>query len=129
MGSSVAAVALGAKVIEKHIKLENEKKSLDAFFSIGPNDFKKMIEEIRIAEKAVGKETFKIDSKTKKALKGRRSLFANKNIKKNEIIKEDSIISVRPFAGLHPKFLEKILEKKAKRNLRYGKPLKLNDFK
>tara|TARA_B100000579_G_scaffold425010_1_gene430183 strand:- start:289 stop:1341 length:1053 start_codon:yes stop_codon:yes gene_type:complete len=128
MGSSISAVALGGKLIEKHIKLENEKKSVDAFFSMGPKDFKKMVNEIRIAEKAVGVKTFKIDKKTKKALSGRRSLFASKDIKKGEIINKDNIKSVRPFTGLHPKYLEKVLGKKAKKSLPYGKPLKLGDF-
>jgi len=126
--SSVAAVSLGAKMIEKHIKLKNEKKSLDAFFSLNPEDFKNMVDDIRTAEKAVGVPTFNIDAKTRLALKGRKSIFVCKNIKKGEKITSRNIRMVRPSTGLHPKYYHKILGKFARRKLNYGKPLKLRDL-
>ncbi len=124
--SSVTAVNFGAKIIEKHLKLKGEKKSLDAFFSMDQFQFKKMVEDIRIAETASGIATFKIDKKTRQLLKGRRSLYVSKNIKKGEKFSNKNIRSVRPFNGLHTKYLHKIIGKKAKKFLKTGQPLSLN---
>jgi N-acetylneuraminate synthase/pseudaminic acid synthase len=126
--SAITSVVLGAKMIEKHFKLENEKKSLDSFFSLGTSEFKKMVKDIRIAEAAMGLKTFKIDKNTKLGLKGRKSIFVRKKIKKNQILNYNNLTIVRPFDGLHPKFYKKVIGKKAKKNLVYGKPLKLTDI-
>ena len=124
--SSVTAVNFGAKIIEKHLKLKGEKKSLDAFFSMDQFQFKKMVEDIRIAESASGKATLNIDKKTKHLLKGRRSLYISKNIKKGEKFSNKNVRSVRPFNGLHTKYLHKIIGKKAKKFLKAGQPLSLS---
>ena len=126
--SAITSVALGAKMIEKHFKLKNEKNSLDSFFSLDPLRFKKMVQDIRVAESAIGLKTFKIDKNTKQGLKGRKSIFIKKKIRKNEIINHNNLTIVRPFDGLHPQFYKKVIGKKAKKNLPYGKPLKLTDI-
>ena len=126
IGSSIAAVLLGARVIEKHIKYYKEKKSLDAFFSLEPNEFKQMVKEIRVAEKSVGKSSLKIDPKTLRAMNGRKSILVNKNINKGEILSEKNIKIVRPAYGLHPKYYNKILGKKVNKKLHIGQSLKLN---
>ena len=123
--SAITAVNFGAKIIEKHLKLKGEKKSLDAFFSMDQFQFKKMVEDIRIAESASGKATLNIDKKTKQLLKGRRSLYVVKNIIKGEKFSQKNIKSVRPFDGLHPKYLREIIGKKAKKSLKVGQPLSL----
>ena len=123
--SAITAVNFGAKIIEKHLKLKGEKKSLDAFFSMDQFQFKKMVEDIRIAESASGKATLNIDKKTKQLLKGRRSLYVVKNIIKGEKFSQKNIKSVRPFDGLHPKYLYEIIGKKAKKSLKVGQPLSL----
>ena len=89
--SAITAVNFGAKIIEKHLKLKGEKKSLDAFFSMDQFQFKKMVEDIRIAESASGKATLNIDKKTKQLLKGRRSLYVVKNIKKGQEFNKKNI--------------------------------------
>ncbi len=124
--SSVTAVNFGAKIIEKHLKLKGEKKSLDAFFSMDQFQFKRMVEDIRIAESASGIATFNIDKKTKQLLKGRRSLYISKNIKKGEKFSNENVRSVRPFNGLHTKYLHKIIGKKAKKSLKAGQSLSLS---
>jgi len=126
--SAVTAVSLGAKMIEKHFKLKNEKKSLDSFFSLDTNQFKDMVKNIRTAEKAIGNMTLKVDKKTKKALNGRKSIYVKKEILKGEILTKDNLAIVRPFSGLHPKYYGYILGKKARKKIPYGKPLKFSDI-
>jgi pseudaminic acid synthase len=126
--SAVTAVSLGAKMIEKHFKLKNEKKSLDSFFSLDTNQFKDMVKNIRTAEKAIGNMTLKVDKKTKKALKGRKSIYVKKEILKGENLTKDNLAIVRPFSGLHPKYYRYIIGKKARKKIPYGKPLKFSDI-
>lgn len=123
--SSITAVNFGAKIIEKHLKLKGEKKSVDAFFSMDQFQFKKMVEDIRLAESASGIPTLQIDNKTRKLLKGRRSLYIIKDIKKGERFNNKNVKSVRPFDGLHTKYFYKIIGKKAKKSLKVGQPLSL----
>ena len=125
IGSSIAAVLLGARVIEKHIKYYNEKKSLDAFFSLDPNQFKLMVDEIRVAEKSIGKNSLKIDPQTLKAMSGRKSIIVNKNLNKGDVLNENNIKIVRPAYGLHPKYYYKVLGKKVTKKHYIGQSLKL----
>ena len=123
--SSISAVILGARLIEKHLKLKGEKKSLDAFFSMDQHQFKKMVNDIRIAENTLGSSTLKLDNKTKKLLGGRRSLFVCNNIKKGEAINLNNVKSVRSFNGLHTKFFKEIIGKRVNKNLKIGQPMSL----
>lgn len=122
----IASVVLGAKIIEKHFILSRSSNGLDKDFSLEPHEFKKMIEAIRNIEQAIGNENFELTPKMENALKYRRSLFVTKNIKKGEIITSDNIRSVRPGAGLHPKYYYEILGKKVKVDIETGEPLLLD---
>ena len=128
IGSSIAATLLGARVIEKHIKYYNEKKSLDAFFSLDPHQFKQMVKEIRVAEKSIGKSSLKIDTKTLKGMNGRKSIIINQVINKGDIIDKNNIKIVRPGYGLHPKYYFKILGRKVKKKHIIGESLKLKNI-
>jgi len=119
----VAAVALGAKIIEKHFILNKNLGGPDAEFSLEPNQFKMMIDEIRNTEKALGKIDYSLSEKTKKSREFSRSLFVVKNIKEGDIFTEENVRSIRPGFGLHPKFYKEVLGKKAKINLEKGTPL------
>jgi pseudaminic acid synthase len=129
MGASIAATSLGACVIEKHLKLENDNTSIDSFFSITPSQFKKMVKEIRNAENSIGKVSFSLGKNQKIILESRRSLYASKNIKKGEKFTNSNVKSVRPGNGLHPEFLKKIIKKKSAKNILKGSPLKLKYIK
>jgi len=120
----VAAVALGARIIEKHFILDRKMGGPDSSFSLEPSEFKKMVEDIRSAEKALGKATFEIKEKIKKSRNFARSLFAVKDIKEGELLTEENIRSIRPSYGLHPKFLNQIVGRKAKTDIKKGTPLK-----
>ncbi|MGK9476880.1 pseudaminic acid synthase [Melioribacter sp. OK-6-Me] len=120
----VAAVALGARIIEKHFILDRKIGGPDSSFSLEPSEFKKMVEDIRNAEKALGKATFEINEKVKKSRTFARSLFAVKDIKEGELLTEENVRSIRPSYGLHPKFLKQVVGRKAKTYIKKGTPLK-----
>ena len=125
INSSVFAAAIGAKVIEKHVVLNKKSKTVDNFFSIDFKEFKKMVNEIRDNERSLGKISYKIHPSSQVNIHGRKSIFVLKNIKKGEKFTKDNIKSIRPYHGLHPKYYEFVLNKKAKKNLFSGDPLKL----
>ncbi len=126
--SAIFAASQGAAMIEKHIKIDNEKKSVDSFFSIDISTLKKMIKEIRDNEISLGKIDHKIPSSAKPNLKSRKSLFVVKDIEKGDIFDEGNIRSIRPSGGLHPKFYKKVLGKKSKMKIKFGTPLKSKHF-
>lgn len=119
----IAAAALGARIIEKHFILDKNIGGPDASFSLEPIEFKKMVDEIRTVEIALGEQKFVQLEKVKKSRTFARSLFIVENIKKGEILTENNIRSIRPSNGLAPKYFNDVLGKKAKVNIEKGTPL------
>jgi len=119
----VVAVSLGAEIIEKHFILERELGGPDAAFSMEPDEFREMVKEVRLAEKALGSVDYSVSESDKNR---RRSLFVVKDISVGEIFSNENIKSIRPGHGLHPNNLPNILGKKSKFDLKAGTPLKLN---
>ena len=119
----IAAVALGAKVIEKHFILSKDIDSPDKEFSLTPDEFKQMVKSIREVDKALGRVEYTLTEKMKKGREFSRSLFVVKDMKSGETFTEENIRSIRPGYGLHPKYLKKILGKKAKSDIKRGTPL------
>lgn len=128
MGStvSVAAVALGARIIEKHFILDRNMGGPDAAFSMEPAEFKHMVDEIRLVEKALGRVNYDLTPKTEKSRVHGRSLFVAEDIKKGETFTLKNVRSVRPSHGLHPKYLPEIIGKKANKDLEMGTPFSLD---
>lgn len=124
IATSLAAVALRAEVIEKHFTLSRKIKTPDNFFSMEPEEFKVLVENIRAAEKGLGGIFYGTSENEKKSRVFRRSLFAVRDIKNGETLTEDNIKSIRPGYGLPPKYLNEIIGKKAKVNIEKGTPLK-----
>ena len=120
----VVATALGATVIEKHFILDRSIGGPDASFSLDEKEFTEMVAAVRMAEKAIGKETYELTEKQKKGKDFSRSLYVVKDIKKGEVITEENVRSIRPGFGLHPKYYNIILGKVAKENLTAGTRLK-----
>lgn len=118
IGVPLAAVALGAKVIEKHIVFENE-KTVDSFFSLETDNFGEMIKEIRNIEQAMGKIDYELTESVKKNFWARRSLYFYKDVKKGESLK-GTYKSVRPGYGLHPKYFDEISTYIAAKNIEKG---------
>lgn len=125
MGSAVAvaSVALGAKMIEKHLTLSRADGGPDAAFSMEPAEFKRMVDEIRIVEKALGKVTYELTDQQKRSREDGRSLFAVKDIKAGETFTEENVRSIRPAFGMHPMYYEKVLGQKAKSDIARGTPM------
>jgi pseudaminic acid synthase len=123
IGAAVCAVALGADVIEKHFTLWRKTKTPDYSFSIEPQELKELVENVRVAEKALGNAQYKLTEDEKKSIIYRRSLFAVENIKKGGFFTEENVKSIRPAYGLRPKYIATILGKKAKRDIKKGTPL------
>lgn len=119
----IASIALGAKVIEKHVTLSRADGGPDSAFSLEPNELKQMVESVRNIEKALGTITYELTDKQKKSKEHTRSLFIVKDIKKGEKFTEENIKSIRPGFGLAPKYINEILGKTASEDLRRGYPL------
>jgi pseudaminic acid synthase len=119
----VAAVALGASIIEKHLCLRRADGGPDAAFSLEPQEFKAMVEAVRIAEKALGTIQFSPGPREANSRKFRRSLFAVEDIKKGELFSRDNVRSIRPSDGLHPRHFNEVLGKRASRDVERGTPL------
>lgn len=125
----IHASSLGASMIEKHICLSKNSKTIDGFFSSTPEDFSKMIDIIKANRISSGQVSLNISKSSKKNLNGRRSLYVIKDIKKGEKISLENIRSIRPRFGLHPKYLSKVINRRVKINLKAGDPLKLSAIK
>ncbi len=116
----VAAVALGAKVIEKHFILDRSIGGPDSGFSLNRQEFKEMVQAVRDTEKMLGRPDYSLTEKKKKSRQFSRSLYAAKDIKKGETFTEENIRSVRPGYGMHPRHLKDILGRKAERDYSFG---------
>lgn len=124
----VVAVALGARVIEKHFILSREMGGVDSHFSLDEKEFTQMVSAVRLAEKMMGKIDLSMDPKKKANRDFARSLFVVEDMKQGEIVTEKNVRSVRPGYGLHPKYFKEILGKKIKKDLSKGTPLKIEDI-
>jgi len=115
ISASIASVALGARIIEKHFILDRKMGGPDAAFSIEPDEFRSMVE--------LGTVNYDLTEKTKKSREFSRSLFVVENIKAGESLTEENVRSIRPGFGLHPRYLEQIIGKKARTDIKKGTPL------
>ncbi|AOR24902.1 pseudaminic acid synthase [Clostridium taeniosporum] len=127
--ASVTAVAMGAKIIEKHFCLNREIQNPDASFSMEPQEFKNMVDNIRLAERAMGRISYELSDNEKQSRKFRRSIFVIKDIKEGEQFTEENIRIIRPGNGLKPKYYEDVLGKIAICDIKRGTPLSWNQVK
>lgn len=118
----VAAVSVGACIVEKHFTLNREIPGPDSAFSLEPDEFKGMVEAIRTAEKALGQVDYTVGEFESKSLVFRRSLFVVEDVKAGEPFTERNVRSIRPGHGLQPKHLKNILGRKAARDVEGGTP-------
>ena len=119
----VAAVSLGACIIEKHFTLSRSIPGPDSAFSLEPHEFREMVKSIRIVEKALGTITYTPSEQEAKMQAYRRSLFVVKDIKAGDRFTQDNVRSIRPGYGLHPKYLSNILGRNASRDIERGTPV------
>ena len=126
---STAAVALGANIIEKHFILDRAMGGPDSEFSMEPGEFKLMVDSIRNVEKALGEVSYELSDNMKANREFSRSLFVVRDMKKDDVISEDNVRSIRPGFGLHPKYLKELLGKKVNKDLKKGTPFELKFIK
>ncbi len=119
----VTAVAVGARIIEKHFTLDRAVPGPDRTFSLEPHEFKAMIESVRVVEKALGSFFFGSDGGEQANLRYRRSLFVVRDMEEGEEFTDVNVRSIRPGMGLHPRHLEEIIGARAKVAMRRGTPL------
>lgn len=117
---AVAAVALGATLVEKHFILDRSIGGPDAAFSMEIGEFAEMVKSIRNVEKAIGKVVYPTDPSSVKGREFSRSLYVAEDMKKGDVISEQNVRSVRPGFGLHPKYLPELIGKEVKCDLKKG---------
>ena len=123
IAAPVAAVALGACIIEKHLTLSRATPGPDSGFSLEPHEFKTMVEAVRTAEKALGEVHFSLSDKEEPLRVFRRSLFVVEDVKRGEMFTAMNVRSIRPGYGLHTRYLSEVLGKHAVRDIERGTPL------
>ena len=125
LGISVplAALSLGATIIEKHFVLSKKKITPDSAFSADPSEFSQLVTEAKKVFKSLGKVKYGATKSELSSLKFRRSLYVVKDIKKGELITKHNIRSIRPSNGMSTKYFEDVLGLIAKKNLKFGTPL------
>lgn len=122
----IIAVSQGAKVIEKHIKLDNSIQGPDTSFSLNEQEFTMMVNSVRHAEVALGKVDYNLTSKQIQGKIFSRSLYIVKDVNKGDLVTKENIRSIRPGHGLHPKYFKKIMGKKFSQSFSKGERLSLD---
>jgi pseudaminic acid synthase len=122
-GVSVASVALGATVIEKHFTLSRADGGVDSAFSMEPEEMRQLVVETERAWQALGKISYGCTAAEQKSLQFRRSLYVVADVKAGEAFSASNVRAIRPGLGLPPKFLEQVLGKTAKRDVKRGTAL------
>jgi N-acetylneuraminate synthase len=130
IGVAVAAVALGATIIEKHFTLRRADGGVDSAFSLEPDEMRSLVLETERAWKALGRISYGPTDAEKPSMKFRRSLYIAKDMKAGEVLTRENLRTVRPGYGLPPKHIDALLGKKVKKDILKGTPVRwdiLND--
>ena len=123
IGASVASVALGATVIEKHFTLSRAEGGVDAAFSLEPAEMAQLVRECRTAALALGTVSYERAEQEQKSLQFRRSLYVVEDMKAGDVFTEKNLRRIRPGMGLSPKYYDIILGKKVNRDIIRGTPV------
>ena len=125
---AIGAVMLGARMVEKHLTLKRADGGPDGSFSMEPAEFKEMVQRIRELEMALGDSQYHLTKAQEEERSGRRSLYVVRDVKKGELFTKENIRSIRPGAGVEPRYYDTVLGKPANRDISAGTPLQLSDF-
>ncbi len=120
---AVAAVALGACIVEKHITLRRADGGPDASFSLEPAEFKSLVASVREVETAIGVPSYERSKGEKENLVFRKSLYIVQDVKKGERFTKENVRSIRPGYGLPPKEFARVLKRRATKGLKRGEAL------
>lgn len=122
VGVAIASVALGATVIEKHFTLDRSEGGVDSAFSMEPHEMKMLVEESIKAWKSLGRVSYERGETETKSLVFRRSLYITENLKAGDVLNEKNLRAIRPGSGLPPKYIDNLLGKKVKKDIKKGTP-------
>jgi N-acetylneuraminate synthase len=123
VGVAVASVALGATVIEKHFTLERADGGVDSVFSMEPAEMAQLVVETERAWRALGQVSYGPTEAEKGSLQFRRSLYVVQDLEAGDVLTRDNVRSIRPGLGIAPKFMDRVLGRKAALDIRRGTPL------
>ena len=119
----IASIGLGACMIEKHFILDRNDESADSFFSMTPDEFRTMVDSVRIAEQAVGEVSYLETSDL------RRTLYAVADIRSGEQFNADNVRSARPGGGIEPKYIDEVIGATATMDIARGTPITRETFR
>lgn len=123
IGVSIAAIALGARVIEKHITLQRSDGGADGAFSMEPSEFKSLVSEGRAAAASLGSGEWRIQASEAESRRLRRSLYIVDDVEKDEVVSRNNVRAIRPGAGMSPEYLLDVIGKRFNSNYKKGTPL------
>lgn len=123
IGAAIAAVAVGARVIEKHFTLSRAEGGVDSAFSLEPDELKALVRETERAFLSLGTVNYSIGEKEQKSLQYKRSLYVVKNMQAGELFTNENVHSIRPSTGLHTRYYEQIIGRAAAKSIEAGTPL------
>ena len=126
VGVAVAAVAMGATVIEKHFTLNRADGGVDSAFSLEPQEMESLVKETARAWQSLGKVSYGPTEAEKKSLGFRRSLYISADMKKGDVLSKENVRCVRPGMGLAPKFFDEVIGRKISEDTSKGTPLNWN---
>jgi pseudaminic acid synthase len=126
IGVPLAAIGLGARLIEKHFTLNRADGGVDAAFSLEPHELVSLVIESRRAFEGLGKITYDITESEKKSLRFKRSIYVVQDVEAGENFTAENLRIIRPGDGLHPRFLPELLRHKASSNIKMGTPSSWN---
>jgi pseudaminic acid synthase len=128
IGVSVASVALGAEVIEKHFTIRRADGGVDSAFSMEPDEMKSLVKESANAFLALGHIQLEVQTAEEKSILYKRSIYASRDIAAGEVLNSENLRIIRPALGLAPKYWIQIEGKSASRDISQGTPLSLDDI-
>lgn len=123
IGTSIAAITLGATVIEKHITLDRVLGGVDSAFSMEPLEFAQLVKEGKSAAESLGSSAWSIQPSENESRRLRRSLYIIRDVKKGEYVSPENVRAIRPGQGISPKHLVSIIGKSFNQDLTLGTPL------
>lgn len=126
LGVSIAAIALGASMVEKHFTLSRLDGGADGAFSMEPGEFAQLVSEGKNAFAAIGDPDWKIQPSETESRRLRRSLYVTKSVKAGDIINGENVRAIRPNGGLPPKYYDEIMGKIFRESCEAGTPLRLD---
>jgi N-acetylneuraminate synthase len=128
IGASIASVALGVRIIEKHFTLSRAEGGVDSAFSMEPAEMKSLVTECERASLALGNVQLNMQAAEAKSKQFKRSIYVVKDIKAGERFTKDNTRVIRPGDGLEPKYLQEVIGKSARIDLKGGFPLVRDAF-